>query len=331
MKALVYHGTTRIEWEDVPPPPVPGAGRALLEVAACGICGSDMHGYHGHDPRRVPPMIMGHEAAGVVRGGALDGQRVALNPFLDCGHCAACLAGAPQLCEAQANIGLPPNAGAFAGLVAAPERNLVPIPDDMPFTTAALAEPVAVSVHAVAIGMRALGRPLSTARLVVLGGGAIGLTTALVLIAEGAGEVVLIETNPARRATAAAASARLRAVAPEEAPPAGSADMIFDAVGAAATRAQAFALARRGGVIVHSGLLPGSDGTDVRALTLRELSFLGAYCYSMADFRQALALLQARALGALDWVEQRPMSEGSRAFADIDAGRVAAAKVILTT
>ncbi|WP_425049835.1 alcohol dehydrogenase catalytic domain-containing protein [Psychromarinibacter sp. S121] len=329
MKAIVYRGTSRMEWSDVPAP-IPGAGEVLLKVEACGICGSDMHGYHGHDPRRVPPMIMGHEAAGVVQGGALDGRRVALNPFLNCGRCTECLSGAPQLCNAQKNIGLPPHAGSFAEYVVVPERNVEPIPDDMPFDVAALSEPLAVSVHAVALGVRALARPLSTARLVVMGGGAIGLTTALVLITEGAGEVVVVETNAARRATAEAASDRIRAVAPEDAPEAGSCDMIFDAVGAGATRALAFALARRGGVIVHSGLLPGSEGVDVRALTLRELSFLGAYCYSVADFRQAVALLAAGALGPLTWVERRAMADGSRAFADIDGGTVAAAKIVLT-
>ncbi|MFV0492225.1 MAG: zinc-binding dehydrogenase [Pseudorhodobacter sp.] len=330
MKAIVYLGREQMKLQDVPDLE-PGEGRVLLRVAACGICGSDMHGYHGHDPRRVPPMIMGHEAAGIVIGGALDGRRVALNPFLNCGSCTACLSGAPQLCEGQRNIGLPPNAGAFAELVAVPERNLEPIPDTMPFTTAALCEPLAVAVHAVAIGMRALARPLSTARIAVFGGGAIGLAMALVLIAEGARQVHLAETNPARRDTANAASDRILPFAPEDAPEPGSFDLLLDAVGAVATREMAFRLARRGGVIVHSGLLPGTEGVDVRALTLRELSFLGAYCYSVADFRQAMALLDARALGPLDWVEARALADGVASFADIDAGRVAAAKIVLTT
>lgn len=337
MKAIVYLGRERMELRDQPDP-VPTAGQVLLRVAACGICGSDMHGYHGHDPRRVPPMIMGHEAAGTVIGGALDGRRVALNPFVNCGTCTACLSGRPQLCEAQRNIGLPPHPGAFAELVAVPERNLEPIPDAMPFTVAALAEPLAVAVHAVAIGMRALARPLSTARIVVFGGGAIGLCMALVLIAEGAQQVHLAETNPARRRTAAAASDRIVPFAPgdQAGNPAdgpltpGSCDLLLDAVGAAATRECAFALARRGGVIVHSGLLPGSAGVDVRALTLRELSFLGAYCYSVADFRQAMALLATGALGPPGWVETRALAEGPAAFALIDQGRIAAAKVILT-
>lgn len=329
MKAIVYLGKARMELQDVPDP-VPGEGEVLLQVKACGICGSDMHGYHGHDPRRVPPMIMGHEAAGIVRGGKLDGRRVALNPFLSCGHCTNCVSGAPQLCESQRNIGLPPHDGAFAELVAVPQGNLEPIPDDLPFEAAALAEPLAVAVHAVVVGRRAFTGSLTTANVAVIGGGAIGLATALVLVTEGAREVLLVETNPARRATASAASERIRAVAAEDEPAPGSFDMIFDAVGAGATREMAFRMARRGGVIVHSGLLPGSEGVDVRALTLRELSFLGAYCYSIRDFRHAIELLASGALGPLGWVETRAMADGGQAFADIDAGRVAAAKIILT-
>ncbi|MEC7763632.1 MAG: FAD-dependent oxidoreductase [Pseudomonadota bacterium] len=328
MKAIVYLGKAQMELREVPDP-IAADDRVLLTVRACGICGSDMHGYHGHDPRRVPPMIMGHEAAGVVLGGRLDGKRVALNPFLNCGTCTACVSGAPQLCDAQRNIGLPPNDGAFAECVSVPERNLEPIPDDMPFEFAALAEPLAVAVHAVVIGRRALSQSLATGQVAVIGAGAIGLATALVLITEGAREVLVVETNPARRATAEAASDRIRAVAPDDEPAAGSCDLIFDAVGAGATREMAFRMARRGGVIVHSGLLPGSEGVDVRALTLRELSFLGAYCYSVQDFRHAIDLLANGALGTLNWVETRALDDGSQAFADIDAGRVAAAKIIL--
>ncbi|MCI5077329.1 FAD-dependent oxidoreductase [Oricola sp.] len=329
MKAIVYLGKASMELQDVPDP-VPGECDVLLEVKACGICGSDMHGYHGHDPRRVPPMIMGHEAAGIVRGGRLDGQRVALNPFLSCGRCTNCVSGNPQLCESQQNIGLPPHDGAFAQLVAVPERNLEPIPDHLPFEAAALAEPLAVAVHAVNVGRRSFSGSFASAKLAVIGGGAIGLATALVLGTEGAREVLLVETNPARRDTAEAASGKIRAIAPDEEPDRGSYDLIFDAVGATATREMAFRMARRGGVIVHSGLLPGSAGVDVRALTLRELAFLGAYCYSVQDFRHAVYLLASGALGPLNWVETRALTDGSQAFADMDAGRVAAAKIVLT-
>jgi len=328
MKALVYLGKSQLDYRDAADPEL-ASGDVLVKVHACGICGSDMHGFHGDDPRRVPPMIMGHEATGVVQTGEWRGRAVAINPFLSCGECNACLSGSPQLCDKQKNLGLPPHAGGFADYVAVPRRNLVEIPEGMDFTTAALTEPLAVAYHAVGIGQRLIGKPFTSARIAVLGGGAIGLLTALVLISQGALEVLLSEPNEGRRRTAAAASDRISPYAPGDEPAAESVDLIFDAVGAKATREAAFRLARRGAVIIHSGLMPGSEGVDVRRLTLRELTFAGAYCYSMPEFRQSIELLASGALGALNWVEQRPMSEGFAAFQDIDAGCTSAAKIIL--
>jgi L-iditol 2-dehydrogenase len=331
MKALVYLGKASLDWRDVPDPQ-PAPGEVVVRVEACGICGSDMHGFHGHDPRRVPPMIMGHEASGWAETGRFAGQRVTINPLLTCGRCPACLDGAPQLCEEQRNIGLPPRGGAFAGRVLVPETNLVAIPDHMDFAAAALAEPVAVAYHAVRLGVRCLRRPLSAARVAVLGGGAIGVATALVLAAQGAGRVMLAEPGASRRATATAAGP-IDAYEPGSAlePAPGSVDLVFDAVGARATREAAFRMARRGGAIVHLGLLPGSEGVDVRRLTLMEIAFVGSYCYSMPDFVEAVDLLAAGRLGPLGWVEERPMSEGLEAFRAIDEGRAAAAKIVLRT
>lgn len=331
MKALVYLGKASMEYREVAEP-VPGPGTAVVRVEACGICGSDMHGYHGYDPRRVPPMVMGHEIAGVVDSGPMAGQRVTVNPLLTCGRCDACVAGTPQLCDNQQNIGLPPNQGGFADRVVVPETNIVAIPDAMDFRTAALSEPVAVAYHAVQLGVRTLRRPLSAARVAVLGGGAIGLATALVAISQGARSVLLGETSASRRASAMAASDRIIAYDPaaDNAPLFASIDLVFDAVGAAATREAAFRLARRGATIVHLGLLPGSDGVDVRRMTLAEIAFVGSYCYSMNDFRETVALLAGGGLGRINWVESRPMPEGAKAFADIDRGDVSAAKLILT-
>jgi L-iditol 2-dehydrogenase len=331
MRALVYLGKASMDFREVPEPE-PGPGEVIVKVEACGICGSDMHGYHGSDPRRVPPMIMGHEMAGVVETGAMAGRRVTVNPLLTCGRCSQCLSCTPQLCEEQRNIGLPPHPGAFAGRIAVPQTNLVEIPDSMDFMTAALSEPVAVSYHAVGLGARSLRRPLASARVAVLGGGAIGLATALVAISQGAETVMLGETSAMRRAAASAANEAIVAYDPDgpSAPSPASVDLVFDAVGAKATREAAFKMARRGGTIVHLGLLPGSEGVDVRRMTLSEIAFVGSYCYSMADFREAVSLLAAGRLGALGWIEARPMSYGAKAFADIDRGEVEAAKIILT-
>jgi threonine dehydrogenase-like Zn-dependent dehydrogenase len=108
-----------------------------------------------------------------------------------------------------------------------------------------------------------------------------------------------------------------------------SMDLVIDAVGAVATRAAASRLVKPGGVIIHVGLLPGSEGFDVRKMTLQEIIIAGTYCYTPLEFRQTLEAIAAGRLGPLDWIEQRPLAEGPRAFADIDAGRAAAAKIVL--
>jgi L-iditol 2-dehydrogenase len=327
VKALIQTAPNTLVHRDAPDP-APAPGEAIIRVEAVGICGSDMHAIHGHDSRRPVPIILGHEAAGRVLTGRLAGKRVAVNPLVVPADCPFAREGRPHLSPRREILSMPPRPGAFAELLRAPEENLVEIPEAMPAAQAALAEPIAVSYHAVHHGARLLGRPLPAARCVVLGGGAIGLAAALVLAQAGAGEVWLIEPNPARRGTAERAGIAL-ARAPDEAPDEGSCDLVVDAVGAAATRASACRLARPGGVIVHAGLLPGAEGLDVRRLTLQEITFTGTYCYTPEEFRTVVGLLVARRLGPLDWIAQRPLAEGARAVAEIDAGTVAAAKVIL--
>lgn len=329
MKALIYLGKERFEYRDAPDP-VLRDGCAIVRVEACGICGSDMHGYHGDDPRRIPPMIMGHEAAGVVETGPLAGRRVAVNPFLFCGHCNMCQTGHHHLCEDQQNIGLPPRPGAFAERVLVPESNLVEIPDQLDTNAAALAEPLAVAWHAVSLSIGYGRRPLASADCVVLGGGAIGLGVALSLAICGARSIRLAEPNAGRRAAAKAAHPAIDPYDPAKAEPLpASIDLVFDAVGASATREASFKMVKRGGAIIHLGLMPGSDGVDVRRATLGEIAFVGSYCYTMTDFRETVALLADGRFGSLGWIEERPMSDGLRAFGDIDQARTASAKIIL--
>lgn len=331
MKALVYLGPNQLAWRDEPDPePLPG--EALVRVDAVGICGSDMHAYHGLDERRPAPLVLGHEAAGRVLTGRMAGQRVTIDPLVTCGHCRFCFDGRSHLCRVRQIISMPPRPGAFAELVRMPEVNLVPIPDAMSAVHAALAEPMAVAWHAVRNGISALHRPLASARCLVIGGGAIGLAAALVLFHFGAKDVYLAESNPLRRATASKAAPALLAYAPGEfgRPDEMSVDLVLDAVGADATRAAASAMAAPGGVIVHVGLLPGQSGIDIRKLTLQEITLIGSYCYTHADFLETVNALAQGRFGALEWLEERPISDGVRAFHDLDKGKVAAAKIVLT-
>ena len=329
MKALIYTGPNALEFCDETEPAARN-DEVIVQVDAVGICGSDMHAYHGHDSRRPPPLVLGHEAAGSIISGPNAGARVAVNPLVTCGNCDWCLAGRPHLCSSRELLSMPPRAGAFAELVRVPERNLVTIPDDLETKKAALTEPLAVAYHAVNLGAQLLHRPISAGRCLVLGGGAIGLGCALVLAMQGAQEIQIGELNAARRRTASRAGAFHCYVPNERGEPAESSmDLIIDAVGAVATRSAASRLVKPGGVIVHVGLLPGSEGLDVRKITLQEIIVAGTYCYTPLEFCETLAAIARGQLGSLDWVEERPLSEGPRAFRDLDAGATAAAKIVL--
>lgn len=329
MKALVYTAPNQLELQDLPLP-VPLLGEELIRVEAVGICGSDMHAYHGHDSRRPPPLVLGHEAAGRIVGGARDGERVTINPLVVDPTCPYAIEGRWHLSPTRQIISMPPREGAFAQFIRIPTRNIVPIADDFNIEHAALAEPVAVAWHAVKLGMDKLHLPLASCRVTVLGGGAIGLACALVLKHFGAKDIHLGEPNSFRRETALAALT-LNAYTPnsKEQPSENSMDLVIDAVGAVATRVTASQLVRPGGVIVHVGLLPGLEGLDIRKVTLQEITVTGAYCYTPIDFLQTVEALYKGHLGNLNWYETRPLIEGAEAFKAMDSGQLRAAKIIL--
>src|SRR5262249_3418948 len=179
MKALVYPEPNVLLCREGPEP-TPGNDEVLVRVEAVGICGSDMHAYHGHDSRRPPPFVLGHEAAGLVVSGPSRGARVAVHPLVPCGVCDWWLEGRPHLAPSRQLPSVRPRAGAFGELARVPESNGVKIPDGLDSAKAALAEPLAVAYHAVNLGARLLQRSLA-ARCAVLGGGGIGLACALVL------------------------------------------------------------------------------------------------------------------------------------------------------
>ncbi|WP_299294370.1 alcohol dehydrogenase catalytic domain-containing protein [uncultured Tateyamaria sp.] len=323
MKALVYDGVETLGFRDVPDA-VAAAGQELVRIEASGICGSDMHAYLGHDDRRPAPLILGHEAAGVIVGGARDGTRVTINPLVNCGTCPACVSGRENLCPERMIISMPPREGAFAQFVAMRPENLVTVPDDVPLTKAALAEPLAVSWHAARLGLEALHAGASQTALVI-GGGAIGLAAALALKAQGMDDVTIAEPSDTRRAFLTERCGQTVVHAGT-----GQYGLVVDAVGYSATRQVASALAEPGGMILHIGLGEDAGGLDVRRMTLQEITFIGTYTYTAQDFRDTCAAIFDGRLGPLDWTEHRPLAEGAAAFADLRAGVVAAPKIILT-
>ncbi len=328
MKALVYTDTLELQYREEPKP-VPDLEEALVEIEAVGICGSDLHAYHGHDARRVPPLILGHEAVGVVQNGCQKGKRVVLNPLITCGRCNHCQGGRSNLCIDRELIGMR-RAGAFAQYINIPERNLLDIPQDMDAISASLTEPAATSLHAIYLAEKVLHRPLSECRTLVLGGGSIGVFAALMLKHKGCNTIYLGDTNALRRETAVQLGcATVYNPLGDDLPEAASFDLVIDAVGSGRTRASSSGLVAPGGVISHVGLQDNEAGLDTRRLTLDEIIFLGNYTYSVIDLRAAIDLLYSGALGPLDWVETRALAEGAGAFRDIHEGKAASPKIVL--
>ena len=160
MRALLLSEYSKLDVVDLPQP-VAGPGEVVVQVAACGICGSDVHGYDGSSGRRIPPLVMGHEAAGVIAevGDGVSrfavGDRVTFDSTVYCGACDYCLRGEINLCDNRQVVGVSTpdfrRAGAFAEFVTVPERIVYRLPDAMSFAEAAMLEAVAVAIHAVAV------------------------------------------------------------------------------------------------------------------------------------------------------------------------------------
>jgi alcohol dehydrogenase len=328
MKALVYTNPNEMIFRDEPQP-APSIDEVLIRVDAVGICGSDMHAYHGRDPRRIPPLILGHELAGEILAGPGAGRQVTVNPLITCGRCEFCIQGRNNLCANRTMIGMN-RPGGFAQFVTTAASSVIELPAGMSSRAAALTEPAATALHAVNHAARALARPIAECKVLILGGGAIGLLAALLLRSYGCRHVQLAEPNALRRASAQkCAGCRTHDPSSESGPGESSIDLVIDAVGAEATRNAAMASVKPGGVIMHVGLAAGASNIDLPKLTLAEITLVGVYTYTTADLRAAVAALDEGAFGDLAWVEERSLAEGAQAFRDLDQGRAAAAKIVL--
>jgi threonine dehydrogenase-like Zn-dependent dehydrogenase len=320
MKAIVWHGPGQMAIEERPEPKDPGAGEVVVRPEAVGICGSEVEGYLGHMGNRTPPLVMGHEFAGIVvaagaGAGAWEGARVTVNPLAGCGHCRLCAAGQENLCPRRTLIGVHHD-GAFADFVIAPAANVRALPDDVTARVGALVEPLANGVHAVRLGLSR--EPVE--RAVVLGGGTIGLVTLQAALLSGIGEVALLEPQPERRERAAALGAHLTYGSEEEALAAEPADLVLDAVGAQATRALATRLVRPAGQAVFVGLAADDTTLGFHDIVRSQLTLQGSYAYTMVDFEQAFEWLVSgqASLGELPPV--RPLEDGPAAFAALATG-----------
>ncbi len=314
MRALVYSAPLTLELQDVPEPK-PGPGEVVVEVAAAGICGSELEGFRSQSPFRVPPLIMGHEFAGRLTD---DGAPVAVNPLIACGACDLCLRGLRNVCRHRALMGIH-RAGGFAERVAVPERSLVALPADADLARAALIEPFANAVHAWRL---ALAQDPAIARVGIIGAGMLGLAVALVVLDAGVTEVAIADPSAERIATAAAIGVPVTGGTLE-----GEHDVVFDAVGSETTRAVSVTRLRPGGTTVWIGLHGPAAGFDGQGLIRNEQRVLGTFAYLERDFHAAVGLVSR--LDEAEWVASRPLSEGVETFLGLLDGPAAATKTLL--
>jgi len=324
MKALVYRGPFETTLEDVPEPAAE-PGSVVVQVAAVGMCGSDVTAFTGHMDTANSGDVRGHEFAGhVVEATGPDerwlGLQVAVNPNVTCGRCGFCQGGADNLCPEARLIGVH-RAGAYAERVSVPVRQLVVLPSTVPFTAAATTEPLAQAVHDVRLALR--HGTVDTA--LVIGSGAIGFFVLQAARNLGIGSVAVLEPSPARRASAEAAGADQVFASTEEA-----ADMLrakpvsaaFDAVGTEATRQLAVLSTRPGGTVILVGLHVGSSSLEFRDVIRREIALCGSMAETAADFHLAAAWLAQRQAGLPSLPAPHDLAEGPALFRELaTAGR----------
>jgi (R,R)-butanediol dehydrogenase/meso-butanediol dehydrogenase/diacetyl reductase len=284
MKALVLEstGTLRVGERAEPEAVV---GEVLVAPAYVGVCGTDLHIIDGLHPRATFPLILGHEIVGVVADGPSAGSAVVVDPTISCGRCSACLLGLEHVCENLRLVGIDRDGG-MAERVLVDETKLHAVPQRLNLEAAALAEPLAVAVHAVRRSGLEAG-----CRVVVCGGGPIGLLTALVAQAAGA-SCVLVEPGPARRE--GARHLGVDAVADADEVPrrlGGLADVAFDAAAVAPVALLMPTLVRPGGVVVVEAVYSAPVPVDLQHVTFRELSLVGTRVYTPSDIDDALDLL----------------------------------------
>lgn len=340
MKALVYKAPHTLVMETVDDPVVESFLKAdskmiinnkqevIVQVKACGICGSDMHAFFGHDDRRPAPLILGHEVSGLV----LDShQRVTVNPLVTCGDCAFCQSGRDNLCAQRQIISMVPRQGGFAEKIKIPVENLVEVPAGFSLENAAVVEPLACGWHASRLALTQVessGRIKSNLNALILGGGAIGVGSALSLFAQGVKNITIVEPNKLR-AEQLLLMKNINVITDVKETDQDDFVIIIDGVGINQTREAASQMASPGGVIVHIGLGAEAQGLDIRRMTLQEITFIGSYTYTKNDFKETAQALFDGSLGALEWIEKRPLEQGAQAFNDIRNGKVASAKILL--
>ena len=332
MHALVYTGTQKLIYREEKNPKVIN-GESIVKVSASGICGSDMHAYHGKDARRIPPLILGHEISGTIDKGKFAGKKVILNPLITCGKCDYCSNGREHLCGKRIILGMNKpveRQGGFAEYVSIPNQNIYELPKTLDIKEAPIAEPTAVALHAIELGEKNLSKSLKNSKALVIGSGAIGLLSGLILSkVKDCKEIVIVDPNE-KRLLECSKYLDADPVKPDSKTILNDHfDIVFDTVGMEVTRQQSIKAVKAGGAIIHIGLTQPGGSFDFRKATLQEVTFIGTYCYTNKDFEKVLRFLADKKIGSLDWIEYRELKTGSSAFKQIHDGSCSAPKIIL--
>ena len=341
MKALLLTDYKQMEVTEVEEPEV-GADDVLIQVEACGICGSDIHGYDGSTGRRIPPLVMGHEAAGIVVAMGANvtdlnqGDRVTFDSMVSCGKCEFCRRGNRNLCDDRMVLGVSCGEyrrhGAFAERISVPRRIVYRLPDSLPFEHAALVEAVSVAVHAVNVTPVVLG---DTA--VVVGAGMIGLLTLQAVRAAGASQVIAIDLNDKRLQVAKDLGAdhvlrgdQVDVVKEVAALTEGrGADIALEVVGATPTIKTAIESVRKGGSVTLVGNVSPTIELPLQSVVTRELSLQGT-CGCNGEYPECIDLMNRGIINVAPLITAKiSLSDGPKWFERLHDGDPDQMKVVV--
>lgn len=341
MKALLLSSYRHLELTDLPTPQ-PRPDEVLIRVAACGICGSDVHGYDGSSGRRIPPLVMGHEAAGSIEsvGSAVKnfepGDRVTFDSTVYCGECSNCRRGDINLCDRRQVLGVScgdyRRAGAFAEFVAVPARILHRLPENLPFAEAAMLEAVAVAIHAVN-----LAEISASTTALVIGAGTIGILTLQALRAAGCSRIFVTDVDAGRLAMARELGANETLLSDEslntkilQLTDGEGVDIALEAVGRNETVAAAIDSVRKGGGVVLIGNITPNVNLPLQKVVSRQIRLQGS-CASAGEYPQAIRWMASGAIRVKPLITAvAPLEEGAQWFERLYAREPHLLKVVLT-
>jgi L-iditol 2-dehydrogenase len=346
MKALLLSEYKHLAIAELPAPS-PGAGEVLIRVAACGICGSDVHGYDGSSGRRIPPIVMGHEAAGVIAAvgegvtAYRAGDRVTFDSTVYCGLCEFCQRGEVNLCDDRQVVGVScgdyRRAGAFAEYVTVPERILYRLPENLSFADAAMLEAVSVAIHAVRVAEVAGGETA-----LVIGAGMIGLLILQAARASGCSRIFVTDVDATRikLARSLGADAVIQGSVTdssdesltsriEQLTNGRGVDVTFEAVGRPETVAAAIDCTRKGGTVALVGNISPEVAIPLQKVVTRQIRLQGS-CASAGEYPQAMEWIAAGKIKVAPLITAiAPLEDGPSWFARLYAREPNLMKVVL--